>query len=44
MVTVAVSFPAVAEMVGMAGSRGAHCAKNVTVEVSEKSVTVWVSP
>jgi hypothetical protein len=42
-VTVADSFPAVAERVGAAGRRGDHCAKSVTVEVSEKRVTVWVS-
>jgi hypothetical protein len=40
IVTVADSFPAVAERVGAAGRRGAHCAKSVTVEVSEKRVTV----
>ena len=39
-VTVADSFPAVAEITGAAGRRGAHWAKSVRVDVSENSVTV----
>ena len=43
IVIVAVSFPATAVNVGVAGNSACHFAKRTTVEVSEYKVTVWVS-
>ena len=43
IVIVALSLPATAVKVGVAGRSVVHCAYKITVVVSENNVTVWVS-